>query len=467
MNSSNPRSCLRRHPASFRDPTGSIFEKDGMILRGLTESGLKRYEEARNSGFLNHLEAQQKMVKTENINIHPSDSKFVTFVQHEKIPFISYPYEWPFLLLKEAALFHLNLQIEALASDYVLTDATAYNVQFQGVSPIFIDLLSFRRYLPGELWKGHRQFCEQFLNPLLLVAMKGIPYHAWYRGAMEGIPTELMARWMPLRSWFSLRSLTHILWPALSERSRKNEASRIECIQQTTFPKEGYRYLLKQLYHWILYLKPKHYHLTEWADYEYRAPYEPEEWGLKKKFIANFSAQTNPFCLLDLGCNTGEFSELALAHGASRVIGVDSDAGALHQAVLRAQQKKLNFLPLYQELSNPSPSQGWLLQERDGFPRRGVFDAVIALALIHHLIIGNHLDFSEAMGWILSLAPAGVIEFIPKTDPCVQKMLALREDVFSNYSEDIFVALLEAKADIIHREVVSMSGRCLYWYHIR
>lgn len=455
-----------RHPASFRDAAGTVFDVDGVIIRALSERGAVLYQDARNNGLLDTFESAKRVVKTTEITVENNNDHYSQFLLHEKIPFISYPYEWPFLLLKEAALFHLRLQMDALKSDFVLTDASAYNIQFQGTSPLFIDILSFRKYQSGEPWNGHHQFCEQFLNPLLLSSLKGLSHHAWYRGAFEGIPIEAIARLMPPWYWFSGRALIHILLPVHYQRLQKKQLKNSEKRQQTSIPKSVYHSLLSQLYDWINSLNLKKSAVSLWETYDINHPYDTAEYLAKKKFIAKFATHNPVNFLWDLGCNTGEFAEIALSNGVCNVIGFDADVGALHKAVLRAKQKQLNFLPLYQELTNPSPAQGWLLEERSEIASRGKPDAIIALALVHHLVIGHHLIFSEVVNWLLSLAPVGVIEFIPKTDPAIQRMLALRDDLFVEYSQASFVALLQEKAEIIQSEVISDSGRCLYWYKL-
>lgn len=452
----------RRHPASFRDPAGSILSVQGRVLRGLSESGAQRYQAVKQSGFLDTLEASERLVKTTNVQY---DSKnYVQFLEHEIIPFITYPYEWPFSLLKDAALFHLNLHREALNADVVLMDASAYNIQFRGVLPCFIDILSFKTYQTGELWKGHRQFCEQFLNPLLMMSLKGIPYHAWYRGTLEGISTDMMARCLPWRYYLSWRALTHIFLPTYYQQRPSQTTKHLKKLQQATIPKSVYRQLLTQLFRWIEGLTfPENWH-SVWKDYTNYSPYDSEALVIKKTFVADFAAQNKFSMLWDLGCNTGEFSEIALHNGVKQVIGFDADLGALEQAVKRAKTKNLNFLPLYQDMANPSPSQGWLCLERASAITRGSPNGILALALIHHLVIGHHLPLAEVIEWLVSLAPTGIIEFIPKTDPSIRKMLALREDIFLEYSEEKFLTLLQEQAVIVKTTPISSDGRCLYWY---
>lgn len=457
-----------RHPASFRDPAATVFEVNGRIIRALTAPGVKQYTEARESGLLNKLEDANKLIKSHDADALPnSDQKYVQFIEHTKIPFISYPYEWSFLLLKEAALLHLDIQLEALDHDFVLSDASAYNIQFQGISPIFIDVMSFRKYEAGELWKGHRQFCEHFLNPLLLFTLKKIPHHAWYRGSFEGIPTDMLASLMPLKSWFSMKSLAHVLLPARYQHKKTKTLQDMQKHQKYNISKNVYCSLLRQLRSWIEQLKPKSSIASLWENYDLQRTYDSQEMAAKRAFIADFCSQNKPELLWDLGCNDGEFSEIALKNGAAAVIGFDLDVGALNKAVMRAKRHDLNFLPLYQEINNPSPGQGWLLQERAAMTNRGLPNAVIALAFVHHLILGHNIPMAEVIAWLLKLAPKGIVEFVEKTDPTVQIMLALKGDIFPDYSQEAFVKLLQEKATIIKSEVVSASGRCLYWYEVK
>lgn len=454
-----------RHPASFRDPTGTVFNIDGRIVRGLSAEGVKRFHTVKESGLIAELEQTEKIVASKNIDSINLSPKFMDYLEHELIPFISYPYEWPFSLLKKAALLHLSIQIQALDRDVVLSDASAYNIQFRGISPIFIDVLSFRPYQEGELWGGHRQFCEQFLNPLLLHAIKGVPYQEWYRGTLEGIPTESLADLLPLKSWFSFKSLVHVLLPARSQKSSdKKKDQTIQKIQKTTIPKAVYKSFLTQLHNWIETLTPKKINSTVWENYSVTRIYKSQELSAKRDFIAEFATKVSPKLLWDLGCNDGEFAELALQNGAGAVIGFDVDLGALEKAVLRAKINNLNFLPLYQQITNPSPRQGWLLQEREAVMDRGSPDAIVALAFIHHLTIGHNIPLSEAVSWLVSLAPTGVVEFVKKTDPTVQKMLALKGDIFPDYTEENFLAILLEKNSIIKTNTISETGRSLYWY---
>ncbi len=455
-------SIIHRHPASFRDPLGTVFFHENRIVRGLTADGFQQFTAVKQTGLLQQLEQSEKLIKSKEIDLKNFYSSHTHYLEHEVIPFISYPYEWPFTLLKSAALLHLSVQLEALNQDIVLQDASAYNIQFKGISPIFIDVLSFRPYQTGELWGAHRQFCEQFLNPLLLAALKGISYQEWYRGSLEGITTDSLARLMPFKNWFSWRSLVHVLLPARMQT--RTDQQKIEKIKKSTISKAVYISFLEQLQKWINELIPYKQNPTTWENYTSTRLYADEEVITKKQFIIKFVNETKPNMLWDFGCNDGEFAELALTNGAHFVIGFDVDLGALEKAIQRAKTHNLNFLPLYQQMTNPSPKQGWLLSERTDALDRGKPDALVALAFIHHLAIAHNIPLREVVHWFIDLAPTGVIEFVQKTDPTVKKMLALKGDIFPDYSEEAFTYFLKEKADIVHSLTISQSGRSLYWY---
>jgi ribosomal protein L11 methylase PrmA len=226
--------------------------------------------------------------------------------------------------------------------------------------------------------------------------------------------------------------------------------------------KLGYQGMLMQMLAWIRKMQPKNYEKTVWQDYAQNNTYDAEERSKKYALVRDFSVRHKPSKLVDLGCNTGDYCQASLEGGAEYVLGYDFDQNALDMAYSRSQKLKSAYLPLWMDLANPSPTQGWKQTERDGFLERSQSDAVIALALKHHLAIGRNVPLSDVVSWIVGLAPCGLIEFIPKNDPTVQQMLSLREDIFQDYSEQDFVSALERCSRIIARTEVSSSGRAIY-----
>ena len=389
-------------------------------------------------------------------------------VEHDPVPFISYPFEWPFALLQRAARFHLDLQLRLLEVGVTLSDATAYNVQFIGARPVFIDLLSLRPYRDGELWLGHHQFMQQFLHPWLLNALAGVSYHNWYKGNLDGIWRGELVRCLPTVKCLSPRVFKQIVLPNMIESAyRAGETDRATHTAPARLDKSAFISLLRDLDAWIGTLRPKTVSGTTWSDYEKTRTYNADEIEEKRAVVAEFSRKHTPSVLWDIGCNTGEFSELALQSGCGRVIGFDLDEGALHLACERAEKNRLDLLPLSIDLLNPTAGCGWLGAERKALVDRDLPDAILALALIHHLAIAGNIPLGEAVAWLVSLAPTGIIEFVHKTDETVREMLRFREDIFDDYHEEAFRAHLTAKAEILGRREVSGSGRTLYVYRRR
>lgn len=458
----------KRDGGSFRDPRGYVFHEGDRVYRSVADQAAAELEFVWKAGLLARLVQAGRVVETEQVDpaeLPAGVSPRGLLLRHRRVPFVSYPYEWSFPLLKSAALLHLDVQIEALSADVALADASAYNVQFFGATPRFIDVLSFRPYRDGEVWAGYRQFCEQFLNPLLLRALLGIPHNAWFRGTLEGIETIHLDRMLPW--WRSLwpKTLAHVtLQAALHRKAALDPGRAISTARTARLPRQAFAGLLASLRAWIAGLEPRDTGPTTWQRYAEATTYRDDEHAAKRRFVADFCERTTPETLWDFGCNSGEYAEVALASGARRVIGFDVDHGALEGAWSRAQAKSLDLLPLHMDSANPSPDQGWAHRERKGLASRGQADAVLALAFEHHLAIGRNVPLPDVVDWIVAQAPQGVVEFVRKDDPTIRQMLALREDVFAGYTQQAFEDCLRAQASIVRSETVSASGRTLYWF---
>lgn len=428
-------------------------------------AGVERYLALRRSGLYDDLAAEGWLIASEAAQGHdvPYAPDGGLVLEHPRIPFVSYPYEWPFALLKRAALLQLDVHLRALDADLTLIDASAYNIQFRGPKPVFIDTLSFRPYVEGEIWAGQQQFYDQFLNPLLLMAKAGAAYHAWYRGAQEGIGTEDLARLLGPWHKASLRVLMHVTLPASMQARSRNAARSKAPTKVPRVSKAGLRNILGQLRDWIDGLTPKG-GSSDWASYDRQNSYDPAEADEKKTLLREFVQRYRPATVWDMGCNSGVYSEALLEAGSSRIIGFDADHNALASAVDRATTKGLDFLPLHLDLANPSPDQGWAQVERGGLQRRADADGIVALALEHHLAIGRNVPLPRLTEWLVGLAPRGVIEFVPKSDPMIRRMLALRQDIFPDYSIDAFEASLGAVSRIAARRTISRTGRALFIY---
>jgi ribosomal protein L11 methylase PrmA len=460
----------RPDTGSFRDPGGRVFVIDGHVYRSVMPTAVDDYEFVRSTGLIQKLIGNgqvipETVVDPKVLGAYGAHAHYV--LEHPMLPIISYPYEWSFPALKAAALLQLDVHLTALAHGVTLSDASAYNIQFRGPRPVFIDSLSFRRYREGEFWIGHRQFCEQYINPLLLRALIGVPHNSWYRGALEGIRAQELC---PLLRWshkFSWNVLTHVVMQARLQGRATNQLRAEYRIRKRKLSPLALRQILRGLRKWIAKLEPADTAKTVWADYAGCNSYESEGMQAKHDFVADFSRSLQPDVLWDIGCNTGDYSKAALESGATFVVGFDSDQDALNLAFERAIKENLNFLPLYMDAANQSPSQGWAQSERSGLMQRASADGILALAVVHHLSIGRNVPLQSVVDWLVEMAPEGIIEFVQKSDPMVQSMLRLRDDIFSDYSEDSFVRFLKRKADIVRVATVSSANRRLFWFRRR
>ena len=454
---------------SFRDPSGRVVKHDQRILRAVFEAGAQNYEAARDAGVIGRAAERGRLLPADPVESNGLDQIVPGarhWLEHPRLDFISYPYEWTFSALKAAALLHLDLQIELLADGFTLSDATAYNVQFRGTRPVFIDHLSIIPYSETQGWAGQRQFGMQFLNPLFLWAKRGIAPHAWYRGSLEGIAPEDLAKLLGWRDRLSFTVLAHIVAPAAVARRRVNEGLDAKPRRQATLPATRLVAILKGLRDYIAGLSLPSAK-TVWDDYADNNSYDAARREAKHRFVGDAIANAKPRIAFDIGCNSGDFSQCALDHGAKSIVGFDFDFGALERAYSRFDQAQAPVLPLWLDATNPSPAQGWASAERASLQARSDADMVLALAVIHHLAIAKNIPLDMAVDWLMGLAPAGVIEFPSKADPMVQQLLKNRPDIFPNYTEEAFLAHVADRGRIVVDEHLGETGRLIVHYDRR
>lgn len=454
--------------SSFRDPAGQVLESDdGRVFRAIAARAMDDFHAARASAAVRTLVAEGALIAAEPADAGPPELQRLTppggaLVEHPRLPFVSYACEWPFAALKAAALLHLDVQLRLLEDGLALADASTFNVQFIGTRPTFIDWLSLRRCREGEYWTAHAQFCTQFLHPLLLTALRGVPHHAWLRGRQEGLPGRDLAALLPLRARLSPRLWAHVLLPLRLERrvaSRRVLAARM---RRRPLPRRAYRGLLLQLRRWIEGLAPRRAD-TPWGRYSSAASYSERDAQAKAAAVRAFAAAHTPRQIWDLGCASGEFAAAALDAGARTVVGFDNDPGILERAFAHAQKTDRGLLPLYQDLADPTPAQGWHHRERRSLLQRAdQAEALLALAVTHHLAIERSIPLPQIAAWLAALAPRGLVEFVPRGDPRTDDLLALRDRDFADYTPAAFEAALGKHATFQRVPMASATGRLLY-----
>lgn len=452
---------------SFRDPAGKIFYKDNKVFRVLENEGIKRFKFLKSSGLLNDIIQKEFLIECKEIS--DGEMSFENFkenkiIEHKKLDYISYPYEWSFEQLKDAAIHHLNFHIYLLKKGATLIDSSAFNIQFNAYKPIFIDLLSIKEYEDGEYWTAHRQFCENFLNPLILKSIKNIDYNNWFKGNLEGITTKDLNSILSFKDKLSYNIFTQVVMlDYFDNKVIKSKNFDVNKINKKKFPKNSFLSMLKNLKNFILNLNIKK-DKTTWDDYSKNNTYKNNEEILKKKIVKDFSEKYKFNILADLGCNDGVYSEISLNSGSKFVVGFDYDLNAVNNAFRLSKKNKLNFLPLYFDASNPSSNLGWYQKERKGFLERTEFNGMLSLAFEHHLTIGKNIPLDQVIEWLVSTAPRGLIEFVPKNDETIKKMIILKGDIFPDYNEENFRRILENKSKIISSTKISESGRKIFEY---
>lgn len=456
----------RRIGGSFRDPAGFVFIRDGEIHRQVNQVYAPHLAMLQSSGLYRELTEADLLVRHQEVSVPPLERETAACViRPEPIPFISYPYEWCFSQLKDAALATLDIQLRALRYGMLLKDASAFNIQFLAGRPILIDSLSFRRYEPGEPWVAYRQFCEHFLAPLLLIRHIDPRLARLSALNVDGVPLELASRLLPVRTCLRPSTLLHIHLHAHSIKryGRRDLPKRVETRRLSTSDLVNLTESLRRAVDNVCWDPGR----SEWSHYEEEHGYSRDAMEEKRRVIARMLGEVSPSIVWDLGANTGEFSDLAREAGSS-VVAIDFDPCVVERMYRRVRKTGDEGLhPLWIDLRNPSPSQGWAGRERDSLAARSRADAVLALALVHHLAIGANVPLRRIARWFAKLAPVLILEFVPKGDPRVQRLLVARRDVFKGYHREGFEAAFRRWYDEIEAVEISDSGRTLYRYHVR
>jgi len=445
--------------SSFRDPSGYLFRSGGRLLRQVDPAYLPVLKTFEDSGLYAELLEKGLIVAHEDADPALSpDGRAARILAPETVPFVSYPYEWCFSQLRDAALATLRIQKLALRRGLSLKDASAYNIQFHRGGPVLIDTLSFEPYVEGSPWVAYRQFCQHFLAPLALMARRDVRLGSLLRTHLDGVPLDLAARLLPWRTRLEPGLLMHVHAHARSQRRHEQdaEAARGARVSRTQFLGilDSLRGAVKRLA-W----RPGG---TEWADYYADTNYTAEATGRKGELVGAMLDRTGPGPVWDLGANDGTFSRLAADRGRPTVA-ADIDPAAVEKnwRAVKAEGRT-NLLPLVMDLSNPSPALGWAHAERDSLLDRGPAGTVMALALVHHLAISNNVPLGRLADFLAAAGRHLVIEFVPKSDSQVQRLLATREDVFPDYGVEGFEAAFAAAFATVEKAPIPGTERILY-----
>jgi len=444
---------------SFRDPSGFIFLRDSVIYRQVNSIYKKHYDHFIDSGLYKSLVDSKVLIPHKEVSTDFALTRDAYKVlMPEKAPFISYPYEWCFSQLKDAALLTLSLQKTALEYGMSLKDANAYNIQFVNGSPVFIDTISFEMVKEGYPWAAYRQFCQHFLAPLALMAYSDIRLNQLLRTNIDGIPLDLASLLLPFKTRLRFSLLMHL---HIHAKTQKRYADKDVNKQTAKMSRSALLNIINSLESAVkrLHWQPCG---TEWADYYDISNYTSDSFQLKKLIVLDFLLIAKPKSVWDLGANLGIFSRIAGDIGIS-TISFDIDPSAVEKNYLYSREKdEKNILPLLLDLTNPSPGIGWANEERMSLMERGPADMVMGLALIHHLAISNNLPLENIAAFFSRIGKWLIIEFVPKSDLQVKKLLATREDIFPNYAIEAFEKSFSRYFYIHTSKEITGSNRKLY-----
>ncbi len=456
--------------ASFRDPSGFMFRHEGRVLRQVNKQYQANFEALKSSGLFAALFKHRLLIEhqeLDDLSLKQSD-ECLAILEPEQLPFVSYPYEWSFSQLKDAALLTLKIQALALKHGFMLKDASAYNVQFLRGAPVFIDTLSFEVYTEGTPWPAYKQFCEHFLAPLALMSHCDIALSKLLVTYIDGIPLGLASKLLPTSTRLNYSLLAHIhshakVQDRYADAAADSDDAVSKAKNKAQVSKKGVGALTESLgqavnkLNWSL---PK----TEWGDYYDNTNYSGDADQAKKQLVENFlKSVPGPLSIVqDLGANTGAYSRIAAKHSALTVA-QDIDPVAVERNYLQLKaDKSTELLPLVQDLFNPSPAIGWGNTERDSFIDRSGADVVMALALIHHLAISNNVPLTDIAKVFAQLSAWLIIEFVPKEDSQVRRLLASRDDIFPNYTLEGFEKAFSHYYNVEQKSAVGDSERTLF-----
>ena len=451
-----------RHPSSFKDPSGFVLEAEGKLYRQVNQYYAAQYRQLIDSGLYKQLVSQGRLIAHEEIATNFTNSPdWYTTLQPEPVATISYPYEWCFEQLQDAALLTLSVLKTALQHGMILKDATPYNIQFYKGRPVFIDTLSFDTYDPKQPWIAYRQFCQCFLFPLYLEHYLKTDIQKILSTYIDGIPVDIIAKLLPLKSRLSLGVWLHVYLQHTTTTSAR--ANNNNHKQSASFNKKKLLDVISHLTSIITSFPANKTYKTTWSNYYEDTILSKEYLKEKATIIREMSAQTTARTVLDLGANDGYFSKL-FASQQLQVIATDSDNRCISRLYQEVKKDKIeNILPLILDIANPSPAIGFNNRERAAFHDRVKTDLVAALALVHHLVIGKNISMPVLAEYFNDIAPELIVEFVPKEDEKVQQMLKSRPDTFPDYTIEVFENMFTQYFNVISKKQVPGTHRVLYY----
>ncbi len=461
--SENPQAA-EFDPGSFRDRSGRVFYRDGGVYRTLDEQAACEWRHAEQTHFVRAFMQQGRIIRTQCATERPPEedcSAWRMVLEHQRVPFVSYPYEWSFSMLRDAARLHLDLLQAALDENSILKDATPFNVQFVNANPVFIDIPSIVRLNPGDVWPGYRQFCQLLLYPLMLQSYRGIDFQPALRGRLDGIEPETMLRHLSLRDRVRRGVFSHVyLHARLQQRFGQSAGDTRSQLKSHGFGTELIRANIRALRCIVEGMSWRN-KASRWSEYNSVCPHVQVDAAAKETFVRDVASARHWSLAWDLGCNTGRYARIVAEH-ADCVVAMDGDHRTIETLYLALQREQTGrILPLIVDLADPSPGRGWRGRERLDLVARGRPQLTLCLAVLHHLVIGRNLPLTDVIDWLAELGTEVVLEFVSRNDAQVQALLRNRPDQHADYTLERCRQLLSARFDVCRSEPLPSGTRTL------
>lgn len=463
---------------TFRDPSGSLFDAGGRILRIVRPSEAAGFEALLGTAAVAGLVARGALVGTRRVDARDVPSQLQsldgTWFEHDRIGFTSLPAEWSAAMLAQAALHTLNVNEELLRQGLILKDATPANILFDGARPVLVDVPSIESLRVGQnLWIARHQFEATFLLPLIALLDAGYPIQASLADPAAGLSHERLARVLGPRRWWTISRIRHVaLAAALGQAGARRGGSPVVVdtapaaggkeLEKARFVlSHSLRGLRRAIEHLVRRIDRRHSHWSAYAGT--RCHYTDADLQAKRAFVQRALQQSGADWVLDIGANTGEFSEMAAARG--NVVAIDLDEVSVSAIYSRARAAGTRVLPLVVDLSQPTPATGWRNAERKSFLERAVgrFDLALMLAVGHHLRVTAGIPLEQIVETGLQLGGGSLVfEFVPTTDPMFRTIARGREALYQDNTVQNCAALLAARGRIEMQETLQ-NGRTLFW----
>jgi hypothetical protein len=444
--------------ASFRDPAGTVVDQNGVLTRIVSPAFVPMFRAAERVGLIDDLQRDELLVSHVELEQAPAGTLHLA---PERVPFISYPYEWTPGQLRDAALLTLEIARRVFERGMALRDASAFNVQFLRGRPILIDTLSIGPRAPDSPWLAYGQFCRHFLAPLALAGLCAPELMRITECFSDGLPVQIASDTLGLRGRFRPGVALHLHLHALAER----HAMRGARVARNRMTDRRHAQLIEGLRSTVESLTVRDVR-TPWLQYEGGAHYNEADRRLKDNFVADAIDRVRPMALWDLGGNRGD---LALAHapvGGSAVV-LDSDLGCVDACYRAAYRDRKPVVALWRDLLAPTAASGWAGEERASLTERGPADLVIALALVHHLCLTGQVPVERVSRWFRSLGRWAVVEVPDRNDPMVADLFRRAPEQGARYGRAEFRAALTADFEIVSELSLVELPRTLFLLRAR